>query len=1415
MRLTPQYGDPLAQYFTETDPNEDPLQKILLQQLGPQARELFPDIFKQEMKYPDLNPEEEKEFWKTLGHTGMSLVGHAGEFLDKYTGSRALRALIGGISGQVPWSRAGRELFSTLPGSDVFGWTDPETTVWSEDITGLKGEGYSGFRKGLDWGDVINFGADVVLDPTNALTFGAKGAATHGMRALQKAGHADSFFDAVRTGKYVKQGQRAQMGMREAKLTHSLDDVWDWTRQLDETTGQQIRADITVAMEAEDLLRPARGAELPGAERAALHASGSPALVPKAGVKEAPLSGLVGVGVPFRRPTTTVGYGPMSQSMARGMDMAGEWLVNAPVIKQMLPLYDHTMRGALSIMGRRVARRTTREAGDLAAEWGASAVSLRDEIWKTGIGGAPTHPITKTLPQSPLWGGEPVKVAIGRGIPDAPKGVTFGDMLDPTSIGPERAMQHHMEVRSYLEGVTDFPEWARGFGLEDRMDRFKSMLKDAADYVRMYGGKMPDLDDVIGYVPRQRKLFGLWDKGRAGARAFDVKSQHAIGRDPLLKFHPGGTEVLQRMSLDPKISGILHKLPRTAKGTLRRIPEEVMAELRKHVAQEYWDELFGGSFSKHYNPPKSLGYEGKFPAEMALSELTPAQTNHLLDPIIHWAASLDPKHAAHGIPAYRLNPFDDMLEYFEHAIETGEASRAVHELFAEASGYHHSLPAGDAIPVKDALREVGLEGDEAIEAFRRTAHGNQLSKQRIEGEINRLGLSPDDAGNLTAWDTLLVPREIVEDAKRYLRPFSSPAELNPFIRAFDIFTNAFKTGVTTLFPAFHTRNFVSAMFNNYVSGMSDPRFGGPKSILQPLLDAGKLMDGGVIKGAGDISFVNDAGMLVRYTDEEATRRLMAEVYANDVFRRGGRSQDPSEIIGGGGPGGAVGLEGKQPLMRDVLPLGILNRPARVRKPLMNEAGEWIPENVGALESPGGALGRLGVRLGGVPLSSPGFVGTTAAMAIPEAYLPVRQTAERLSKSVPMVDGAKPTLWQKYEEYMPWNLRGVAGDETKFFLARWGEDVASAVEGYNRIAPFIAFRRQGMSAAEAARKVKAAQVDYKAMTQFERKVMKRIFPFYSFTRRMTPFVIEQLIQRPSGAMAQALRRGSQLRGSGQEANLLPPWVTKGTAIPVGETAEGTAKYLMSLGLAHEDPLSLLHIGGSPYQTLSGTLRQVGSRINPLPKTIIEGMTGKTLYGGGDLRFLKPAWAYAQKKSESGILSSFLGHQPAPGAQPSPIKTLTANLNPLTPGLANYLASAATGQLVPYGSPRFLTSARILRDAERKTAWQRVMGLTTGFKIGDVNIARARNLALNERMKDFLYETPGVMKMESLYLPKGVPLETLSPQQQIMMRAYRQQAREQQKIARLLRGQTQDRMLYPRMPTARRGGTVTPESLLRPR
>ena len=670
-RSSPQYADPLQQYFTDTNPYlpEDVYRQTMLRALGPDAQ-YFPDLFPQERKYDPLTAEEEKGFWETLGHAGMSGVGHAGEILDKYTGSRALRALVGGITGKVPWDRAGRELLSAVPGSDVMGLTDKEDVVWSEEITGLKGPGYSGYRKGLDWGDALNFGLDVILDPTLPLTFGLKGAATQGMRALKKAGHADSFFDAVRSGKYIRPGGAAGMGARETKLTHTLDDVFDWAKQVeadDAVRGKRIRNDLIQALDSDGFTRPAKSFEIADLadnyDAASRHAAGNPRItVPREEILNKPLSGLVGVGVPFRDPMMTIGRGPLAQGMARGMDIIGEGIVNAPIVKHVLPLFDKTLRGALTKLGRLVAVRTTREGAEEAARRIGNAVSLRDEIWKTDIGGRPVLKEWDQIAWDIRSQTDPTTVT--------PKGVTFGDMLDPTTVGPEKAMQHHLEVRSFLEGVSEFPEWTRGFGIEERLVDFKGLIDDAAQHARKYGVKLPDLDDVISYIPRQRQLFGLFDKSGKGARVFDVKTQYATGRDPLLKFHPGGTEVLQRMSIDPQISGILHSLPRGVRGTARQLPPEQLAKLRKYVVENYWDDLYGGDFAKHYDPPESLAaaLPDDFSRVGGRVPMTDAQAAHIMDPIIQWVARLDPKHAKMRIPVYKLNPFDDGLKYIEHVI---------------------------------------------------------------------------------------------------------------------------------------------------------------------------------------------------------------------------------------------------------------------------------------------------------------------------------------------------------------------------------------------------------------------------------------------------------------------------------------------------------------------------------------------------------------------------------------------------------------------------------------------------------------------------------------------------------------------------------------------------------------------------
>jgi len=101
----------------------------------------------------------------------------------------------------------------------------------------------------------------------------------------------------------------------------------------------------------------------------------------------------------------------------------------------------------------------------------------------------------------------------------------------------------------------------------------------------------------------------------------------------------------------------------------------------------------------------------------------------------------------------------------------------------------------------------------------------------------------------------------------------------------------------------------------------------------------------------------------------------------------------------------------------------------------------------------------------------------------------------------------------------------------------------------------------------------------------------------------------------------------------------------------------------------------------------------------------------------------------------------------------------------------------------------------------------MDVSTGFKTGDVDVAQTRNLALSSALKDLLVEDSGVMRTEHIYAPE---MEKLSSKNQILMRAYMQQARERQRIRRAMQeAEEGGDTLYPKL---RR---PTPESMFRAR
>jgi hypothetical protein len=342
-----------------------------------------------------------------------------------------------------------------------------------------------------------------------------------------------------------------------------------------------------------------------------------------------------------------------------------------------------------------------------------------------------------------------------------------------------------------------------------------------------------------------------------------------------------------------------------------------------------------------------------------------------------------------------------------------------------------------------------------------------------------------------------------------------------------------------------------------------------------------------------------------------------------------------------------------------------------------------------------------------------------------------------------IKNMKTILPQTIEEADPRNIRGSmfwGSDgqkrlETKFAPAKWGEETGQFTESMNRIAPMIKLMRSGNSASEAAKKVLAAHADYSptAFTTFERHIMARVFPFYRFTRKMIPFHLQALMEEPGGRMRNTMRLISSMRDRNSP---LPEHIAQTAAIEVPGAPEGQQRFLTGFGLPMEDVFGLMRPNVNTYKTLQGTGQEIVGRMNPLLKTIVEGVSGKQMHSGRDLEDLR------------GTLSDIvynLGLTDSPPNTPIPLEQLVSN-SPAS-GVLNTLKQAID---------------------PRKGVGTKALNLLTGLRFSDADLVKARNLAIREALEDLLRQNPNVHRFSHLYAPD---MSALSPADQALMDMYR--------------------------------------------
>ncbi len=769
-------------------------------------------------------------------------------------------------------------------------------------------------------------------------------------------------------------------------------------------------------------------------------------------------------------------------------------------------------------------------------------------------------------------------------------------------------------MRAGLEGVGQVPPELQP--LKAHVDQtLQAMPKEAANW----GQKLKDwVDDVAGYFPRQltetvKRSLGK-GSGRGGQIAA-VTDPSKLARKPFLANIEGGTVGIKEIAKD---AAALRGSPDLAS---RLASDPVLQQIDALAKQHGWSDKVKMQqlIDKKYTSAIPDKYQ-------ALNDAGELVYHNQREAVMKYLANADLPVLESGI--YGNHPLIDFAWRTANYHQAMDAGKQVLTAFADPKILEHAhattLTPGKTVKLGKVLEDLRFDPDTAMK---------KIAELR--------GGGAEDIAKLA--DTL-IPEDLAKDLSRFVESFKGPRAVGDLVKVYDAFSNLFKVGVTSPWPAFHARNFLSGQFQNWLHGQfSLNSFNQAKEVA-----AGKNAD---------------------VADIPVLKRMMTE----------------------------KGLEHTNKNATDMLRL------IDFEHQFTSQGRGVISEVTGPVELPAKQFENLKQGfVGGLGGSNPKTLGSAAGKVL---------------------GGAEDATWNLRQG----RIRGVGGAEkSTHALPAAGEAIGEWTETMNRLAPAIELLRKGYDPREVKKLVDRAQISYarRGYTPFENEVMKRLFPFYSFTRGVIPRTIAELAQRPGGRTAQVIRATNRGRKPGE---LTPDYVAETAAIPTGTLEDGSQRYITGFGFQHEDPLSFA--GGG----VKGGLLEALSRLNPIAKAVPELASGQTFFqkgpvGGRPLEDLDPLLGRT--------LSNVLGRE-------KPVKL---------PASLEYLAANSP-------AARALTTARTLTD-KRKWNLGGLANAATGVRVTDVSQA-SRDAIERERVAQVIKDMGG-KSFQKVYIPKA-ELDAMTPEE----------------------------------------------------
>lgn len=282
--------------------------------------------------------------------------------------------------------------------------------------------------------------------------------------------------------------------------------------------------------------------------------------------------------------------------------------------------------------------------------------------------------------------------------------------------------------------------------------------------------------------------------------------------------------------------------------------------------------------------------------------------------------------------------------------------------------------------------------------------------------------------------------------------------------------------------------------------------------------------------------------------------------------------------------------------------------------------------------------------------------------------------------------------------------------SQFLPAKVGEWVNDYGDRIGRTATWYGLMEEGVDPVEAALRSNAMHVDYNKLSSFEKRVMRRVVPFYTFQRKMASYFLRDLAQHPGGATANMIRAINVSTGEGRENNFVPQQLAGQLAVPLYRN--GNAQAYLKPDLPIEVLNDMFTIGPDSYTTFQNTTLGWAGQLHFIPKAMIETAFGKSTFQKG--RRLEDM--YSRIGSKDPILNQIVMASP----------------------LSRYISM--------YG-PR-----GTLFD-ERKTALEKASSLVAGVPIATIDMEKAAREGIRDAINKEVRTEDGVAITERYYIADG--------------------------------------------------------------